>query len=87
MIEIIFSILTNSLTEYTFFIVSRAKCSFKNIYDLREGVVFLKGKKTIDFMKAAKEMAISLSTSSNYKCASDAPDQLVFQRYMQLLDS
>lgn len=67
--------------------IFRAKCHFSKIYDLREGIAFLNKIKSIEFQKAAKEMAITMRTALVNTDVSKIPNPHVLEAYMALIDA
>lgn len=64
----------------------RGKCSFKSIFNLKDGLKFLDAyKNKSDFMKAAKEMAFTIQQKTSQKINKSFCD--ILKDYVELTDN
>lgn len=64
----------------------RAYFPLNKTFNLRDGMHFLDKCKSVDFKKAAKEMAIALREAARAKSIAKTTDSTVFERFMKLIE-
>lgn len=79
-----FKIINIKMFQHYYLIFRRGKCSYKDIFNLCDGVTFLeKHKHKNDFVKAVKEMSFTLQENNRNKSILSCHTFQVYKRFLE----